>query len=86
MAIVAWCDFRSSEIMNKSGSWAGTELSVSRLRQIDGLDGVHVLAVMLVWISRIFIAAPKLLGQNWCRVFTRGGYLGVKGFLCKGGS
>ena len=57
-----------------------------RLKRIDGLDGVHVLAVMLVWISRIFIAAPKLLGQNWCRVFTRGGYLGVKGFLCKGGS
>ena len=56
-----------------------------RLKRIDGLDGVRAFAVMLVFISHIFIAVPILLGQTWYRVFTRGGYLGVNGFFVLSG-
>ena len=42
MAIVAWRDFWSSEIMNNSASRAGPELLAPRLKRMDGLDGVRV--------------------------------------------
>ena len=77
MAIVARRDFWSSEMMNNSASRVETELSVPRLKRIDGLDGVRAFAVVLVFISHMFIAVPILLGQTWYRVFTRGGYLGA---------
>jgi len=41
MAIVAWRDFWSSEMINNSASRVETELSVPRLKRIDGLDGVR---------------------------------------------
>lgn len=58
---------------------------MTQLKRIDGLDGVRAFAVMLVFISHVYIGIPILLGQTWYRVFTRGGYLGVNGFFVMSG-
>jgi peptidoglycan/LPS O-acetylase OafA/YrhL len=85
LAVVSWCNIWSSEIMNISAGQIGNETSVPHLKRIHGLDGLRAFAVMLVFISHMFMVVPELLGQTWYRVFPRGGYLGVNGFFVLSG-
>ena len=71
--------------MNISAGQIGNETSVPHLKRIHGLDGLRAFAVMLVFISHMFMVVPELLGQTWYRVFPRGGYLGVNGFFVLSG-
>ena len=53
--------------------------------RIAGFDGVRALAVLLVFVSHIWLGVPELIRYGWYKVFTRGGFLGVNVFFVLSG-
>lgn len=53
--------------------------------RIAGFDGVRALAVLLVFVSHVWLGVPELIRYGWYKVFTRGGFLGVNVFFVLSG-
>lgn len=53
--------------------------------RIAGFDGLRAFAVLLVFVSHIWLGVPELIRYGWYKVFTRGGFLGVNVFFVLSG-
>lgn len=53
--------------------------------RIAGFDGLRALAVLLVFVSHIWLGVPELIRYGGYKVFTRGGFLGVNVFFVLSG-